>query len=404
MQKKVIALAVAALASSAAFAQTNVTVYGVVDLSQSFVKSSGGYEGNGVSFVPGAATVPAPVAYGNQPTVGRLDNNSSYIGFKGVEDLGNGLKAVFQYESNIKADEAGAVEGGRDTFVGLTGGFGTVVGGTLTHPLRAMGAKVELLPGAAGFGTMASLTGTVAGMQTGADNRAKNAIAYVSPTFSGFSGTVAYVNGENKNNSGVNNRQWQLAAQYENGPLFVAAGYHRATDYVANVTEIGDSVVYATANTVGLTSALAAKDGADVSIMRLAAAYTLPTNTKLTFLVDRTKADAGFYDGSTAEVKRTAFSLGVAQTFGKNVAGLEYGRTGKLKVDGDKVDETSANIWTAMYGYNLSKRTMLHARYSRLSNQDGVNNNFYLNPVGQGVTTGPSSTYSGFSLGLRHSF
>ena len=404
MQKKVIALAVAALASSAAFAQTNVTVYGVVDLSQSFVKSSGGYEGNGVSFVPGVTGVPATVAYGNQPTVGRLDNNSSYIGFKGVEDLGNGLKAIFQYESNIKADEAGAVEGGRDTFVGLTGGFGTVVGGTLTHPLRAMGAKVELLPGAAGFGTMSSLTGTVAGMQTGADNRAKNAIAYVSPTFSGFSGTVAYVNGENKNNSGVNNRQWQLAAQYENGPLFVAAGYHRATDYVANVTEIGDSVVYATANTVGLTSALAAKDGADVSIMRLAAAYTLPTNTKLTFLVDRTKADAGFYDGSTAEVKRTAFSLGVAQTFGKNVAGLEYGRTGKLKVDGDKVDETSANIWTAMYGYNLSKRTMLHARYSRLSNQDGVNNNFYLNPVGQGVTTGPSSTYSGFSLGLRHSF
>ena len=41
MQKKVIALAVAALASSAAFAQTNVTIYGVVDVGQSFVKSSG---------------------------------------------------------------------------------------------------------------------------------------------------------------------------------------------------------------------------------------------------------------------------------------------------------------------------------------------------------------------------
>ena len=408
MQKKVIALAVAALASSAAFAQTNVTVYGVVDLSQSFVKSSGGYEGNGYNYAPGAAAASAATAYGNQPTVGRLDNNSSYIGFKGVEDLGNGLKAIFQYESNIKVDEAGAVEGGRDTFVGLTGGFGTVVGGTLTHPLRAMGAKVELLPGAAGFGTMASLTGTVAGMQTGADNRAKNAIAYVSPSFSGFSGTVAYINGENKNNAGINNRQWQLAAQYENGPLFVAAGYHRATDYVANVSYVGDTAVAATANVVGVTGALAAKDGADVSIMRLAAAYTLPTDTKLTFLVDRTKADGAFYSGTTTadtgEVKRTAFSLGVAQTFGKNVAGLEYGRTGKLKVDGDKVDETSANIWTAMYGYNLSKRTMLHARYSRLSNQDGVNNNFYLNPVGQGVTTGPSSTYSGFSLGLRHSF
>ena len=96
MQKKVIALAVAALASSAAFAQTNVTIYGVVDVGQAFVKSSG-----------------SDVANTNQGTVGRLDSNSSYIGFKGVEDLGNGLKAIFQYESGFAADTAGALSGAR---------------------------------------------------------------------------------------------------------------------------------------------------------------------------------------------------------------------------------------------------------------------------------------------------
>src|SRR5574343_769927 len=142
MQKKIIALAVAALASSAAFAQTNVTVYGVVDMGQAFVKSSG-----------------SDVANTNQGTVGRLDSNSSYLGFKGVEDLGNGLKAVFQYETGFSTDTGGALAGGRDSFVGLTGGFGTVVAGNLTHPLRAMGVKVELAPGATGIGTTMSVTG-----------------------------------------------------------------------------------------------------------------------------------------------------------------------------------------------------------------------------------------------------
>jgi predicted porin len=387
MQKKVIALAVAALASSAAFAQTNVTVYGVVDVGQAFVKSSG-----------------SSVADTNQGTVGRLDNNSSYIGFKGVEDLGNGLKAVFQYESNFAADTAGAVAGGRDTFIGLTGGFGTVVAGTLTHPLRAMGAKVELTPGAAGFGTMASLTGTIAGFHTGADNRAQNAIAYVSPSFGGFSGTVAYVNGEQKTNGNqstssvgpdVTSRAYQIAAQYDNGPLWVAAGYHKNKEMGIGLT-----------SSIPTSTATLALDGQDARVYRLAAAYTFPTKTKVTALYDNTKVDQLGGDGGVV-VKRNAFSLGVAQEIGKNTIGLEYGRAGKLKVDGESQDETKANIWTAVYSYALSKRTQVHARYSRLSNDNDSNTNFYLNPVaGNGAPTqnAAGANYTGYMVGLRHAF
>ena len=122
MQKKIIALAVAALASSAAFAQSNVTVYGIADVGQAFVKSSGA--ANGV----------------NQGTVGRLDSNSSYLGFKGVEDLGNGLKALFQFETGFAADKgfwSSTATSGRDSYVGLTSNFGTVLAGNLTHPLPA---------------------------------------------------------------------------------------------------------------------------------------------------------------------------------------------------------------------------------------------------------------------------
>ena len=359
MQKKVIALAVAALASSAAFAQTNVTVYGVVDVSQSYVQSSG-----------------TNVDANNQKWVGRLDSNSSNIGFKGVEDLGNGLKAIFQYESGFAADTAGALAGGRDTFVGLTGGFGTVVGGNLTHPLRAMGVKVELAPGATGFGTTMSVTGRIAGTDTGADNRAANTVAYVSPSFGGFSGTVAYINGETQQN-GANRaeaRAYQLAGQYENGPLYVAAGYHAAKN-------------------------IASVDSDDARIYRLAAVYSLPTNTKLTALYDNTKVDnINGFD------KRSAWSLGVAQSFGKNTVGVEYGASGKVKDETGSLADTKAQIWTALYTYQLSKRTLVQARYSKLTNEGQVNNTFYINPVNNGAANGLGSDYTGYMVGLRHAF
>ncbi|MCB4359371.1 porin [Quatrionicoccus australiensis] len=381
MQKKIIAVAVAALASTAAFAQTNVTVYGVVDVQQAFVKSSSAaYGGN------------------TQQNVGRLDAHGNYIGFKGVEDLGNGLKAVFVYESAFGTDTGAGLTGTRDSYIGLAGGFGTVAAGRLTHPLRAFGAKVELLPGAAGFGTTASVTGTIAGLKTGADDRADNAIAYISPSFSGVTVIAAYVNGENRTNAAnatpnVNNRQWQIAAQYENGPLFAGIGYHRDHDYAATVTDGGAP------GQPAYTATLGAADGGKASVIRAVGVYTFPSNTKVTALFDRTKADSNI-----GELKRNAFSLGVAQGFGKNTVGLEYGRAFKLKAAGSAVEETSANIVSAIYSYDLSKRTMLHARYSRLSNGDAVNNNFYNKDVNNGEATGTGANYTGFSVGLRHSF
>ena len=360
MQKKIIALALAAAAGSA-FAQTNVQVYGVVDLGQSWVKTTGGVAGT------------------NQASVGRLDSNSSLIGFRGTEDLGNGLKALFQYETGFDASTAGALAGGRDTFIGLTGGFGTVVAGTLTHPLRAMGAKVELVPGATGIGATMALTGRIAGGNTGADDRATNAIAYVSPSFSGFSGTVAYINGEFQNQNAAagaqsEQRAYQLAAQYDNGPLYVAGGYHKAD------------------NAGGV-------DAADARIYRLAAVYTLPTATKLTALFDNTKAEN--VGGTFA--KRNAWSIGAAQSFGKNTVGLEYAKSADVKTNAGTVNN-GASMWTAVYTYELSKRTSVHARYSRISNDTLGATNFYVNPIGNPNTVTADATASGYMVGLRHSF
>ena len=108
MQKKLIALAVAGLASTGAFAQANVTVYGVADASFDMVKLSGG----------------AANELGNTT---RVSTNSSLIGFKGAEALGNGLTAVFQFESAVGFDNGGALGANRDGYVGVASPFGTVV-------------------------------------------------------------------------------------------------------------------------------------------------------------------------------------------------------------------------------------------------------------------------------------
>ena len=370
MQKKIIALAVAALASTAAFAQTNVTIYGVADLGQAFVN------------VSGAGTSGASVS--------RLDSNSSLIGFKGVEDLGNGLKAVFQFESNVSADtNVGGLNGVRDSYIGLAGGFGTLVLGNITHPLRTMGAKVDLIPGAAGFGTMASVTGQIGGLHTGADDRAANTVAYVSPSFGGLTGTVAYINGENRVSTAAaggvaNQHAFQVAAQYDNGPIYAGVGYHKVNDTGLNATP-----------------AVVASAGENVSVIRAAGAYMFPTKTKVTALVDRTKLDGAI---GGVEAKRLAWSLSVSQGFGKNTIGLQYGRSGNIKADGANVADTSSSIASLIYTYDISKRTMIHARLSRLNNSSEVNNGFYNNAVAQGLTTADGADYTGGMVGVRHSF
>lgn len=360
MQKKIIALAVAALASSAAFAQSNVTVYGTVDLGQAWVKSN--------SDALGTA---------GQKNVGRLDNNSSNIGFRGTEDLGNGLKALFQFEAGIQTDNGAnpAWGGARDTYIGLTGGFGTFVAGNLTHPLRTMGAKVEIAPGAAGFGTAASITGSINTTKTGADDRAANALAYVSPNFSGFTGTVAYVNGETNPAGGSEARQWQVAGQYEAGPLYAGVGYHKANNIAGVSTD-------------------------DARVWRLAATYSFPTNTKLTALYDNTKVDAA----GGAYTKRAAYSLGVLQSFGQAAVGLEWAKSNKLKTAAGTTADSSANLWTLVGTYSLSKRTTAHARYSKLTNNAGADYQFYNNPVNNPVANAAGRDYTGFMVGLRHSF
>ncbi|WP_313953045.1 porin, partial [Accumulibacter sp.] len=217
MQKKLIALAVAGLASGAAFAQSNVTIYGIAD----------------AAYVYGSGGTPTGVS-GNYKFSGIQSGylSGSRLGFKGTEDLGNGLKAIFTLEYSLSVDGNTGVgsTGGlnaRQQFVGLSSAkLGTVALGRQYAPGYI--ATVNNDPtGGATFGTQSILSN--AGGNTITPNSAarfNNAATYTSPNFSGFTGKLIYGFGESGPTASTSdNGQWGAGGNYANGPLNIDLVY-----------------------------------------------------------------------------------------------------------------------------------------------------------------------------------
>lgn len=382
MQKKIIALTIAGLASTAAFAQSNVTIYGVADATFDSIKTSG---------------------TNIEPRHNRISTNSSILGFKGAEDLGNGLKAVFQFESAVGFDAGGALNTLRDSYVGVAGGFGTIVAGNLTGPTRAFGAAVDVNAGATGIsansgiigkfggllqGVTTDANGNVAGTACGRsatcastfDTRWKNAIAYISPNFGGFTVIGAYVANENKKGgaNGANTYGYDVGAKYEGGPVFVGLSYNRA-----NVDNNG---LIAT-----LPGAAATLRNIEASDLRLAGSFDAGV-VKITGLAERVKVSAtGFSE------TQKVYGLGAIVPVSANgkVTTQYY-----VARDISGTNDTGAKLWSVGYEHSLSKRTILKANYARLANDDLASYQFGVNSNAANV----GETASGFQVGVRHSF
>lgn len=377
MQKKFIALAVAGLVSGAAFAQSNVTIYGVADATFDNVNAS-------------------KRSVGTFENTNRVSANSSFLGFKGTEALGNGLNAVFQFEGGVTNDSGGAFNFSRDTFVGLSSNsWGTVVAGQLTGPTRALGASMDVFAGATGIGANTALLGKLGNLLTNVttdaagnavagatgrsstqtstfDTRWKNAIAYVSPSFSGVSATVAYVANEN-HSSTINTSGYDLGLNYANGPIKAGITYNSVS-----LRNDAPALVFV-------------KDG-KISDLRIAGLYDFGM-ASVRVIYDRVKAE-----DSLGDAKQNVWGIG--GTFNVGSAGKIVGQYYKAGNVSD-TSNTGARLWALGYEHSLSKRTILKATYANLSNDDNVNYDFGLNATGGAVA---GSTVSGFQFGMRHSF
>lgn len=206
MQKKLIALAVAGLASGAAFAD-NVTMYGVVDAAMIHTTASG-LQSAETSFSGGLST--------------------SRIGVKGVEDLGNGLKVVANLEYGLNTQDVGGIGNARQEMLALAGNFGTVATGRLQTTGYDFANKFDPTSGSqvSPLGNMTIGKGFLIGSVAGAA-RADRAVAYISPNFSGFSFAANHA-WLNPNLDTVVDQEVTanlLSASYDNGPLSVGVVY-----------------------------------------------------------------------------------------------------------------------------------------------------------------------------------
>src|SRR3990167_5192480 len=191
MKKSLIALAVLA-ASGVAMAQSSVTLYGVADLG--LVKSSGvsaQMTGNGV-----------------------MNNGSSRLGVRGVEDLGGGLKASFNFEQGING-ESGATDAAtfqRAANMALSGGFGRFQMGRTLNP-SFFGVAAWELTGTANYSAVGNQFAF-----TGQGPRTNSLFQYTTPNMGGFSGTLGYI--MKPDNGG--NAKYDLNAIYRNVLLLTA--------------------------------------------------------------------------------------------------------------------------------------------------------------------------------------
>jgi predicted porin len=369
MQKKIIALAVAGLMSGAAFAQSNVTIYGTMDATFDSVSSTGD-----------------TAAGFDLDRRNRISGNSSFLGFKGSEDLGNGMKAIFQIEGSLANDNGGGFGGtNRDTYVGLTGNFGTVVAGNLTGPTRSLGAALDPFAGATGITANTGLIGKLGG-GTGAsmfDTRWANTVAYVSPAMAGFTATAAYVANEIKTRDGVKNTPaelntwgYDIGLRYGNGPITAGITY--------NDVEVGNNT------------------NDETNVLRMAGKYDFGAFT-VGLLWERVKFETNVAGG---DLKRTGWFIPV--TFNVTANGKiigSYGRAGDI--NGNGILKQGAKQISLGYEHSLSKRTILKAVYSKISND---RNAFYDYGVGNvnantaAALAAAGADPKGFQVGIRHSF
>ena len=427
MNKKLIAVAVAGvLAAPVVMAENSVTIYGVADVGLEHVEAKGASDGLDKTtgkVIPGSTL--------NVLGKSRVTANSSYIGFKGQEELGGGLKAIWQVEQQVDIDDGGASSSAktngfatRDSFVGLTStAAGTVVMGRLTTPTRAVASKLDVFPGQAGMGANSAILG-----QTGNatnkmgdlafDTRKANAVAVVSPTIAGLNATVAYIADESRKASGIDPWGWGAGLNYSGGPLTVIVAYeehrnadglnqNKIDDTVATTTVVNGVTVAATTGNTAIQAGGSARGSQDTNA-RIGVGFTSgPVTVNAIYENMELRAgNATSMNNQVTDWKRDAFWIGGKVALGNNEIRLAYAQALKAKVtknfEESTMDNSGAQQVSVGYAYNFSKRSQVYGVYSTILNKDNAAFDYGPGKSKVGPTAGADP--EGYSIGIRHLF
>ncbi|WP_431095092.1 porin [Polaromonas aquatica] len=313
MKKTLIALAALGAMAGAAHAQSTVTLYGVADAHFGQKSTTTNVAGVGTKL--------------SQTVIDSGGHNGSRWGLKGAEDLGGGLKAIFQLESGFTIDNGNVANGatmfGRQAFVGLSGGFGSVTMGRQYTAYDALRGATNNTNDSS-FATTGTVWGTGLADYAG---RTNNSIAYTSPSFGGFSGAVVLGLGEDKTAAASASRNTSLNLMYANGPILAGYAYQQEK-----------AVGGANSNKYHLFAG-----SYDFGVVKLVGAY------------NRAKDNT---------IKDKEYQLGLSAPFG---AFTVYGGYTRAKTTVAATSSTASG-YSLMGTYDLSKRTRLYTAYNNTKN------------------------------------
>lgn len=399
MMKKILAAAIVSAFAAPAFAATaNVDIYGVIGVSVDYVDGGSG----------GANTITSKPSESRA----RVSSNTSYIGFKGSEDLGGGLSAVWQIEQSVNIDTGGgSFATGRNSFAGLSSkDLGSLTFGNQDTPYKTSTGKLDVFGGGQYLADYRSLFGGV----TNGSVRATNSVLYTSPTFSGL--TLRALGGaQQESGSSISPKLYSLSGVYENGPLFATLAYETTTYAIASSTG-GATVASAGGNAILATSAAGAGNyaEADQKSWRLGVGYSFG-NTKLGLGYEKSKLDVaakgvtnlGAGVGVGVDTDRNAWYASVAHKMGNTTLKAAYTKAGDL----DGFADSGAKQFSLGANYSLSKRTDVFALYTQVKNDPNAAYTLGGSPTFGGGTgidaVNPAATGQdprGISLGMIHKF
>jgi len=366
-----------ALAAPAAFAQTTVTLYGIVDLDGQYLSG-----------------------HSKQVLVTSGGQSGSRIGFKGSEDLGSGYFADFVLEGGINVDTGGSGQGGqlfgRQAFGALRTPFGTASAGrqyssifTQTSDFSefsnvSIGATTAVIGGFAGGyepirgSANAATTSTATGSElNGSPARVNNSFRYTSPVFSGFK--ASFLAGAGEVTGGTSNT--------------------RLFDYSLRYTGFGLDAMLSYVDDKAANGATAATPNAktNVGIITASAGYTFGAF----------KIEGGYLnvnDKRPADLDGKGFWLGGDYKFGQHVFRAQWVEN---KPNAKNVGLGKTDAIGVGYEFDFSKRTDLYTSFTHFKN-DASANGAFLGRIGgsnpAGLTTASDRNVNEFVLGVRHSF
>ncbi|TNL31432.1 porin [Neisseria meningitidis] len=346
MKKSLIALTLAALPVAA---MADVTLYGTI---------KAGVE---VSRVKDAATYKAQG--GKSKTATQIADFGSKIGFKGQEDFGNGVKAIWQLEQKASIAGTNSGWGNRQSFIGLKGDFGTVRAGNLNTVLKDSGDNVNAWESG-------SNTEDVLGLGTiGRVESREISVRYDSPVFAGFSGSVQYVPRDNANDKDKYQHTKSSRESYHAGLKYENAGFFG--QYAGSFAKYADLNKDAERVAVNTPNAHAVKD---YQVHRVVAGYDAN---------DLYVSVAGQYEAAKnndtnpatngKKLEQTQVSATAAYRFGNVTPRVSYAHGFKAKVNGKKAARYQYDQVIVGADYDFSKRTSALVSVGWLKEGKGVN-------------------------------